>query len=85
MGGHQSMQYPSAQFQSERFLNYLNNIRDKRKQRQFNAVQQENELQMLQATQGSHFGGGELGLPQINSPRGGGNDYSGELGNSLGP
>ena len=31
MGGHQSMQYPSAQFQSERFLNYLNNIRDKRK------------------------------------------------------
>lgn len=74
------MQYPSAQFQSERFLNYLNNIRDKRKQRQFNAVQQENEIQMLQATQGSH-----LGLPKINSPKGGGNDYSGELGNILGP
>ena len=41
---------------------------------------------MLQATQGSHFGGGELGLPQINSPRGGSvNDYTGELGSTLGP
>ena len=39
---------------------------------------------MLQATQGSHFGGSELGLPQINSPRGG-NDYGGELGSTLGP
>lgn len=45
---HQTSQYASPRYQSERFMQYLNTIRDKRKQRQgslLTTISQEQEMQ----------------------------------------
>ena len=94
---HQTSQYASPRYQSERFIQYLNTIRDKRKQRQgslLTTISQEQEMQAQ--SYASHFAsvvGASQSALQTASPSEGFPELAAtlpapgftELGGSLGP